>query len=252
MELINSINLTEVQWILLIAAAFMVGFSKTGIGGIMMLVIPILASVFGGKESTGVILPMLLAGDVFAVWYYHRHAQWNNIKKLLPWAFTGIIAGAVVGNYINDVQFKFLIAIIVLICLVLLIYTERKGESFKVPEKLWFFALTGIAAGFATMIGNAAGPIFTVYLLASGFKKNEFMGTAAWFFLIVNFSKLPLQIFYWNNVTANTLATAGIMLPAIALGAFTGVFIIKKINERPFRYIILAMTAITAVRLFLA
>jgi len=244
-------DLSAIQWIVLITAAFLVGFSKTGIGGLMMLAIPVLASVFGGKESTGVILPMLLAGDVFAVWYYHRHAQWGNIKKLLPWALLGIISGAVVGNYINDTQFKALIAILILVCLFILVYMEKKGDSLKVPEKIWFFALTGIAAGFASMIGNAAGPIFTVYLLARGFRKNDFMGTSAWFFLIVNFTKLPFQIFYWKNVTWDTMLTAGIMVPAIAIGALIGVAVIKKINEKPFRYIILAMTAITAVRLFL-
>ena len=251
MEFITAMDLSAIQWVVLIASAFFVGFSKTGISGLMMLLIPILASVFGGKESTGLILPMLLAGDVFAVWYYHRHAEWSNIKKLLPWAFAGIISGAVVGNYINDTQFKALIAILVLICLFILIYMEKKGDSLKVPEKIWFFALTGIAAGFASMIGNAAGPIFSVYLLARGFKKNNFMGTTAWFFLIVNFTKLPFQIFYWKNVTWDTMLTAVIMVPAIAIGALIGVVIIKKINEKPFRYIIIAMTAITAVRLLM-
>ena len=251
MDFISAIDLSFVQWLVLIATALIVGFSKTGIGGLIMLVIPVLASVFGGKESTGVILPMLLAGDVFAVWYYHRHAEWSNIRKLLPWSFAGIVSGAVVGNYINDTQFKALIAILVLICLFILVYTEKKGDSLKVPEKMWFFALTGIAAGFASMIGNAAGPIFSVYLLARGFKKNDFMGTGAWFFLLINLTKLPFQIFYWHNVTANTLITTGIVLPAIAVGAFLGVIVIRKINEKPFRYIILAMTAITAVRLFM-
>lgn len=251
MFILEMLNYTELQWILLVAAALMVGFSKTGIGGIMMLIIPIFASTFGGKESTGVILPMLLAGDVFAVWYYHRHAEWSNIKKLVPWALAGIISGAVVGNYINDVQFKTLIASLVIICLGILLYMEKKGDSFKVPEKPWFFALTGAAAGFASMIGNAAGPIFSIYLLAKGFKKNDYMGTSAWFFLIVNLSKLPFQIFYWKNVNANTALTMATMLPVIAAGAFIGIAVIKKLNEKPFRYLILAMTAISAVRLFM-
>lgn len=251
MDFINALDLSFIQWAVLIAAALLVGFSKTGIGGLMMLVIPILASVFGGKESTGVILPMLLAGDVFAVWYYHRHAEWSDIKKLLPWAFAGIVSGAVVGNYISDTQFKALIAILVLICLFILMYMEKKGDSMKVPEKMWFFALTGMAAGFASMIGNAAGPIFSIYLLSKGFKKNDYMGTSAWFFFLINLTKLPFQIFYWHNVTGRTLLTTGIMLPAIAAGALLGAAVIKKINEKPFRYIVIAMTAITAVRLFM-
>lgn len=251
MELIHSFNLTTWQWIWVIAAGFLVGFSKTGINGLMMLVIPILASVFGGKESTGIMLPMLLAGDVFAVIYYNRHAEWSNIKKLLPWSFAGLVLGIIIGSYINDKQFKMLIAISVLVCLGILVYTEKKGDNLKVPEKVWFYALMGIACGFTSMIGNAAGPIFSIYLLAMGFKKNDFMGTFSWFFLIINFTKVPLQVFFWNNITLKTILLTFGMIPAIAIGALLGAVIIKKLNEKLFRYIIIGMTAIASVKLFI-
>ena len=251
MDFFNLFGLSETQWILVIIAAFMVGFSKTGVSSMMMLVIPILATIFGGKESTGVLLPLLVTGDLFAVWYYHKHAAWSNIKKLLPWTLVGLILGMVVGNYINDSQFKALIAIIIIICLGILLYTEKKGNKKIVPESPWLSALTGIAAGFATMIGNAAGPIFSVFLLAKGFKKYDFMGTAAWFFLIINLTKVPLQVFVWHNVTVKSFLTAGLMLPAIALGAFIGAIIIKKLNEKIFRYFIIILTAIAAIRLLI-
>jgi uncharacterized membrane protein YfcA len=250
MELINTFDLSLWQWSWVIIAAFLVGFSKTGISGLTMLVIPIIASVFGGKESTGIILPMLLIGDVFAVYYYNRHAKWADIRKLLPWALVGIVLGVIVGSYINDSQFKTSIASIVLACLVLLIYTEKKGDNLKVPEGIWFNALIGIAAGFTSMIGNAAGPIFSLYLLSNGFKKNNFIGTTSWFFLIVNLSKTPLQIFFWHNITLRTTLLALILIPIITLGALLGARIIKKINEKMFRYIIIIMTALAAIKLF--
>lgn len=251
MDLINSFGLDIGQWIWVIVTAFLVGFSKTGIGGVMMLAIPILASVFGGKESTGIILPMLLIGDIFAVKYYNRHADWHKIKRLLPWALIGLAAGVVIGSYINDKQFKMLIAISVLICLAILIYTEKKGDDLKLPEKVWFYALTGIACGFTSMIGNAAGPILSIYLLAIGFKKNNFMGTAAWFFLIINLAKVPLQVFFWHNITLKTTSLVLGMIPAIALGAFLGIVVIKKINEKLFRYTIIVMTAVAAIKLLM-
>jgi len=244
-------DLSATQWILVAIAAFMVGFSKTGINGMTMLVIPIMASVFGGKESTGVLLPLLIAGDIMAVWYYHRHAEWNDIKKLLPWTLAGLILGLVVGNYINDGQFKALIGIIVLVCLGILLYTQKKGDKKIVPESSLLSALTGVAAGFATMIGNAAGPIFSVFLLAKGFRKLDFMGTAAWFFMIINLIKVPLQIFVWQNINARSFLTAGLMLPAIALGAFVGIIVIRKLNDKIFHYLIICLTAIAAIRLFI-
>lgn len=216
-----------------------------------MLVVPMMAAVFGGKESTGMILPMLIIGDIIAVWYYNQHADWGNIKRLMPWTVVGLILGLGIGRLINDAQFKMLIAVIVLICLLILVYTEKKGDRLKVPQKLWIYATTGILAGFATMIGNAAGPIFTIYLLAMDLKKEGFMGTAAWFFFIVNLIKLPLQFLVWHNIPVKSFLLTGSMLPFIALGAFLGIVILKRINEILFRYVLLAMTAIATLRLFM-
>lgn len=249
MDFTQLLSLQIDQWIWIVVAAILIGFSKTGIGGAMMLVIPIVASVFGGKESTGIILPMLIVGDVFAVKYYNRHADWGNIKKLLPWSLIGLAVGVVIGKYINDQQFKFLIALSVFVCLGILIYSEKKGDQIKVPTQLWFYAIVGILAGFTSMIGNAAGPIVSIYLLAMAFKKNSFMGTSAWFFMIINLTKVPLQIFFWHNITLQTFSIVIVMIPAIILGAIAGIYVIKKIKEKPFRYMIILMTGIAAIRL---
>ncbi|MBU3156649.1 sulfite exporter TauE/SafE family protein [Clostridium estertheticum] len=248
MSIFHTFDLSMIQWCWVIIAAFLVGFSKTGISGFLMPVIPIIASVFGGKESTGVILPLLIIGDVFALYYYNRHADWKNIKKLLPWTLIGLVMGIVVGNLINDKQFKAVISVSVLLCLVALIYTEKKGENLKVPQNKWFYALAGIATGFTSMIGNAAGPIFSVYLLTMNFKKNDFMGTTAWFFFLINLTKVPLQILFWHNISTKTIILSIGMIPYIAIGALLGMLLIKKINEKYFRYIIIAVTAIAAVR----
>ncbi len=243
-------DLELVQWIWIIFAALLIGVSKTGISGLLTLVIPILAAVFGGKASTGIILPMLIVGDVFALLYYKRNAKKEDILKLLPWTFLGLILGLVIGGYINDEQFKSLIAISVLLCLFLLIYFEKKGDQLKIPDKTWLYALVGILAGFTSMIGNAAGPIFSVYLLAKGVKKENFLGITAWFFFIVNVTKLPMQVFVWKNITVQTFALTGLMIPFIGIGAVLGAFIIKRINEKVFRYLIIGMTAIISVKLF--
>lgn len=249
-NLLQIMNLNGLQWLTIIIAALIVGFSKTAIGGVTMLVIPFLASVFGGKDSTGIMLPMLLVGDLFAIWYYRKSAEWKKVFLPLPWAILGIILGVVVGNYISDKAFLALIGIIILICLGILVYTEKKGKNVKVPEKAWFYISVGVLSGFASMIGNAAGPIFGIYLLALGFKKNNYMGTNAWFFFIVNLIKLPMQIFVWHNIGIRSVAIAAVMLPIITLGAVLGFYILKKINEKIFRYIVITMTAIAAIKLF--
>jgi len=248
MEIFPELEL--VQWLWVIFAALLIGVSKTGISGLLTLVIPILATVFGGKASTGIILPMLIVGDVFALFYYKHNAKREDILKLLPWTFMGLIFGLIIGGYINDEQFKSLIALSVLLCLFLLIFFEKKGDQLKIPDQTWLHASVGILSGFTSMIGNAAGPIFSVYLLAKGVDKVNFLGMTAWFFFIVNVTKLPMQVFIWHNITVQTFVLTGIMIPFIGIGAVFGAFIIKRINEKAFRYLIIAMTAIVSVKLF--
>ncbi len=250
-DFIQMMSFTGLQWTILIITALSVGFSKTGIGGVLMLAIPLLASVFGGKDSTGILLPMLLVGDVFAIWYYRRSTQWNKVLKPLPWAVLGLVLGVIIGNYISDKTFVTLIGIIIIFCLGILIYTEWKGKDFKVPNNTWFYIMVGILSGFTSMIGNAAGPIFSIYLLALGFKKNDYMGTNAWFFFIINLIKLPLQIFIWHNIGINSLYSTSLMIPVIAVGAVLGYLVLKKVNEKFFRYIVIVMTAMAAIRLLL-
>jgi uncharacterized membrane protein YfcA len=250
-NIVQMLDLSWFQWMTIIVAAFLVGFSKTGIGGVSMLSIPLLAAAFGGKDSTGILLPMLLVGDLFAIWYYRRSVEWKNVFTPLPWAFVGLALGVIVGNYISDKTFVILIGVIILLCLGILVYTEKKGKNFRVPNEAWFYILVGILSGFASMLGNAAGPIFSIYLLALGFKKNNFMGTNAWFFFIINITKLPLQIFVWHNIGLRTLTTMTFMIPVITIGAILGYIILKKVNEKYFRYIVIVMTAIAALRLLI-
>ena len=234
---------------LVIVTAVLIGFSKTGIGGVVMVVVPLMAATFGGKMSTGIILPMLITGDIFAVAYYHRHADWPGIRRLLPWVLAGLLLGLLVGNLIDDQQFTLLIAVSLLICLAILVAMELRAGQLRVPDGMWFYALIGIIAGLTTMIGNVAGPIFAVYLLARRFEKQGFLGTSAWFFMIINVTKLPLQIYFWGNITMQTALLSALMIPAVLVGAVLGAMVIKRIPEKPFRWLVIVMTAVAVVRL---
>ncbi|MDN5352718.1 MAG: uncharacterized protein PWQ12_1639 [Clostridiales bacterium] len=249
--MIGGLDLSLWQWVIVVFAALVVGFSKTAISGTVLLVVPVMAGIFGGKASTGILLTMLLIGDVFAVRYYHRHADWGKIARLMPFTVLGIVTGAITGKYMNDRQFLITIAISVLFCLGLLLYLERKGNDVKIPNGIVVSAIAGLLSGFTSMIGNAAAPIFSVYLLAMGFTKNNFMGTSAWFYLLLNALKMPFQIFLWHNITFAGFKLALVMIVPILIGATIGIFTLKRLNERVFRYIIMIMTAFAAVKLLI-
>ena len=246
LEILQSYNLTALQWIAIGFAVFLLGLSKSGIKGIGIVIVVILALIFGEKASTGVLLPMLICADVFAVIYYNRHAQWYIIKKLIPWMIVGVLIGVWVGNDVSEIIFKRLMAIMIIISVIVMFYLEIR-KSNKVPTNTWFGRSTGFLAGFTTMIGNLAGPISNVYFLAMRFPKNEFIGTAAWLFFIINVFKLPFHFFVWKTVTKETLVLNSVLIPAVIIGFFLGAYIVKLISNVNYRRFILIVTAIGGI-----
>lgn len=242
-------TLSPLDWCLLLASALMIGMAKTGIQGIGTLVVPMLAFVFGAKPSTGILLPMLCMADIFAVFYYRRHANWKFIFRLVPWAIVGFLLALWIDSYTPARQFKILIAICILIGLIVLLWSSGRKKNEELPNSFWLAALFGVLGGFTTMIGNAAGPIMAVYLLAMRLPKNDFVGTGAWYFLVVNLLKVPLQIFAWNNITPQTFALNLMMLPFIALGAVIGIYIVRQIPENWFRRFVIVVTLASALML---
>jgi uncharacterized membrane protein YfcA len=234
----------------LIFCGLAIGMSKTGFSGITTVAIPFMALIFGAKESTGVILPMLCFADLLAVIVYRRSASWKHIFRLIPWALGGFAVALVVDRFIPPRGFKILIGSCILIGLVVMIWNERRGKNAIIPAAWWFSAGCGVLGGFTTMIGNAAGPIMSVFLLSMRLPKTVFVGTSAWFFLIVNYLKLPIQHFAWHNFSRESLLLDLLMVPIILVGALIGVIMVKKISEAHFRIMILVLTVISTVLLF--
>ncbi len=251
MEILNSFALSPTQWTLLAFCGMLIGMSKVGVPGVSMIVVPILAYIFGGKSSTGVLLPILIMADVFGVSYYRRHAQWKYLIRILPWAFAGVLLALWVGTIVNDEQFKNLIAALVFLCIGLMLWKDRNKSEQFFPDIWWFAPIMGLLGGFATMIGNVAGPIFAIYLLAMHLPKNNFIGTGAWFFLLINLFKFPLHIFIWKTITPSSLLLDLTTLPAIALGAFLGIKLVKAIPEQTYRLAVIVITALSAFLLFI-
>ena len=245
------IDFTFLQWILLFFCAMLIGMSKVGVPGVSLIVVPTLAIIFGGKASTGILLPILIMADWFGVGYYHRHARWKYLFKLFPWAFAGIGIALWVGKIINDEWFKNIMAIMVFLCIGLMLWKDRKRGRQFFPNTWWFAALMGILGGFATMIGNVAGPIFAIYLLAMHLPKNNYIGTGAWFFLILNLIKFPLHIFVWQTIGWQSLKLDLILLPGIAAGAVAGIWFVKKIPDQTYRTFVIIVTILSALLLLI-
>jgi uncharacterized protein len=234
------------QWALMALGAFLAGVSKTGITGIGVFSVAIFANVLPARASTGVILPLLVCADVVAVASYRQHAVWARLWRLFPWVAGGVVAGYFALGHTNDAQVRRIIGGILVALVALHVWRRRDGNP--VPHTWWFTAATGVAAGFTTMVANASGPIMTLYMLSIGLLKMEFLGTAAWFFLIINLFKVPFS-HQLGLITAETLRFNAWLVPAVIAGTLTGRWVAQRLNQRRFEAVALAMTLVAGLRL---
>ena len=233
--------------------ALLAGFSKTGIGGVGVLTVAIYANILPARQSTGVLLPLLICADIVAVAAYRRHAIWKHLWRLFPWVMIGIVGGFFAMDHISDHLMGKLIGAILIVMVVFHGWRQKVMErkdpvTASIPHGLWFAVAMGALAGFATMLANAAGPIMILYMLAMRLKKMEFLGTGAWYFLILNIFKLP---FSWQLglITPQSATLDLVLAPLVVLGALLGRFSIRWINQKLFETLALIFTLLAGLRL---
>src|SRR5689334_9287646 len=215
-------HLSHAQWIAALIASIGVGISKSGFSGFSLLHVLIFAWLFGARGSTGVVLPLLIFGDLSAVRTFHTHAQWRYIRRMLPPACIGVVIGAWVMSRLNDAAYKPILGWIILALAALHLLRSARPNMFgAVPHSIGFAWTMGLIAGAMTMMANAAGPIFTLYALAVGLPKFELVGTGAWFFFIMNLIKVPFSVGL-GLIQAPTLLLNLVLLPPILVGAAIG------------------------------
>ena len=230
-------------FLIALVCSLLLGIAKSGIKGVAVLIVTGLALVYGGRESTGILMPLLVCGDIFAVIYYKRHVEWIYLVKLLPWMVIGVLIGVVLGKDLPEDLFRMGMALIILFSVAMMYYWEKKKNK-KVPTHWSFAASTGLLAGFSTMVGNLAGAFSNIYFLAIKLPKNEFIGTAAWLFFIINLFKVPFHIWVWETINLESLKISLTLIPAVISGLLLGVFFFFFINNDKYRKLILIFTGL--------
>ncbi|MBN2182305.1 MAG: sulfite exporter TauE/SafE family protein [Sedimentisphaerales bacterium] len=238
-----------IEYATIAACAMMVGISKTGIPGLGILVVPLMALVLPTRQSTGILLGILILADIFAIIYHRRNARWHHVLRLLPPAIAGIVVGYFGLKIVSDRQLKPIIGAIVLLMLgINYLRMKNKDRNLPIPSPYWLAVWLGFMAGITTMMANAAGPVMIIYLLAMKLPKTEFVGTAAWFFFVVNWIKVPFSA-NLDLMTLQSVRLDFIMLPFIAAGALMGIFFLKRIPQKAFAGIVQILAFAAAIKL---
>ena len=242
-------DLTPAQWALAAVGALSLGIAKAGFNGLSLFHVMVFALLFGARGSTGIVLPMLLIGDICAIATYRRQARRDYLRRMLPPAFIGIVAAAGLMGKLSESAFKPLIGWIILVLCVMQFVRMLWPDSFgDVPHGHAFAWTMGLLAGATTMLANAASPIMTIYFLAVSLPKLEFVGTAAWFFFLVNAFKVPFSAGL-GLIHPGTLRFNLILSPAIVAGFVVGGWLVRRVPQRLFDGILMVFAAIAALRL---
>ncbi len=228
-------------------AGLLMGFSKTGMPGVSVPAVAIMAGAFpdNAEASVGCMLPVLLVGDVFAVTYYRRHAQWDRLVRLLPCVLLGMVPGYLVLHFFEGNQLRPILGVLILSLFFLELVRRKYGWN-RIPHNRWFTLVLGMLAGFATMVGNAAGPVMALYLVACELDKEQFIGTCAWFFFILNLTKV---VPFWSQgmLSPEILSTSLWVSFVAVCGAFLGVRMLPKIPQWVFDRLVIALTGVAGL-----
>lgn len=234
------------SYLLLMTAAFLIGVSKSGLKGLGSIVVTLFALAIDVKTSTGAIVPLLIVADVLAVSSYRKTVQWKHLGYLMPFMLLGLIIGVIVGDSIDPLTFKYMLAMIIIVSAVVMLILDRVDKEY-VPRSRWFSSFMGLGAGFTTMVGNLAGAFANVYFLALRFPKMEFIATAAWMFFIINIIKLPFHIFLWKTIKLPMFYVDLMLIPFVVIGFYAGYRIVKLIDNELFRRYIIWATMLGGV-----
>lgn len=237
---------------LAVLSALVIGIAKTSVGGIGAVSVAIFAMLMPAKESTAAILLLLIIGDLVAVRVYHSDADWAMLRRLLPAVLPGIVLGAIFLRLVPDHVMRVSIGLVLAVMVTLQLWQRYRGDASAPPAELHpLYAVgTGVAAGFTTMTANAAGPVMSMYLLAARVEKVRFVGTSAWYYLIVNLSKVPFSA-YLGLYHVSTLWLTLLLLPVVLVGTWIGRLLITRISQVWFERATLTASAVAAISLLL-
>jgi uncharacterized membrane protein YfcA len=229
--------------------AFMIGLAKGGLGGLPgTLAVPVMALVMPADEVIGLVLPILMLADVFAVALHWRRWDLRLVLLLIPGAVVGVTVGTLFITNAPTETLRITLGIIMLIFAIYKIFERRILGSIKYTARDWHGLLAGIVTGFSSSLAHTGSPPVSIYLLMQDVAPDVFIATSVLFFFILNWIKVPYY-FYARLFDFNQLWRIVWLMPLVPVGAWVGKWAANKIDKLTFERVIVALLVVLAVLL---
>lgn len=228
---------------------FLIGLAKGGLGGLIgTLATPLMSLVMPPNQVVGLLLPLLMFADVFAVASYWKRWKGRLVLLLLPGGVLGVTAATFLITRAPTRELRLILAIIVIIFTLYKVFEQPITLRLTYAPRDWHGILAGTIAGFSSGLAHAGGPPISIYLLLQQLSPVEFNATSVLFFAILNWIKVPYY-FYANLFDYQRLLQVLFLLPVIPLGVFVGRWITGRINRQLFERIIVILLFLAAIML---
>ncbi len=232
--------------LIMLGAGLITGFSKFSVGGMGLLILPVIMIAFPGPQALGIILPMYIITDVLAVISYRKNIHWGLIARLLPVCLAGVVLGGWLLANIDPGQFSWLLGLMIVSMLVLgVVLDNTKSNLMRHPASGY---LSGLLGGFVSLTSNAAGPIFSLYFMEQKLSKETYISTRAWAFLLLNLAKVPM-LFSLGLLSVESTIISLQSIPGLVVGAGIGYWLLGKLKLVQFKWLIRIMASLAAIKL---
>jgi uncharacterized protein len=218
---------------------FMIGLAKGGFGGLGALLTPILALVLPVASAVGVLLPMLIVGDVFAVYIYWKEWDLDLVKRMLPAGIIGALVGTVLLSSMSPDGLRMVLGIFVLV-LVAYKFVSDRIQALRYVPRPWHAPAAGLLSGIASGMFNYGGPAFSSYLLLQKLKARPFIATTAIYFAILNLIKVP-GFLYTSVLDLPLLFSLWWVFPFIPAGIWVARMMLTRVSPSAFEWIIIVL-----------
>ncbi|MBJ3786809.1 sulfite exporter TauE/SafE family protein [Devosia sediminis] len=231
-----------------VTAVLIVGLSKAGLlGGLGVVGVPLLTLIMAPRDAAGMMLPVLLCMDAVAIWMYRKECDWSLLRIMLPGAAVGTLLGWALWAVVTDAVVLLMVGVVTLLFVIDAILPLRKKLEGLPPSKPWG-VFWGAVAGFTSFISHTGGPPYQIYTLPRRMAPAIYAGTSAFFFAIVNTSKL-VPYYFLGQLNVQNLTLSAALAPVGVVGVFIGVYLVRRIDAKLFYRIAYWLVFLLALKL---